>query len=63
MTIEGNIGECLLGQGSWGFSNSEPNIYTVKEVVVGFEKVGNLLHQKHGEEFIGRWNLGRDILQ
>lgn len=24
----------------WGFSNFEPNIPTVKEVVVGFEKIG-----------------------
>lgn len=53
----------FIGSGSWGFSNSELNVYTVKEVVVGFEKIGNRLHQKHGEEFIGRWKLGRDILQ
>jgi len=57
LTIEENIGECLSGQGNWGFSHSEPNIHTVKEVVVGFEKIGNLLHQKLGEQFIGRCKL------
>ena len=63
MTIEENIGKCLSGQGGWGFSNSEPNIYTVKEVVVGFKKIGNLLPQNLGEDFIGRCKLGRAVLQ
>lgn len=52
----------FMRSGGLGFSHSEPNIRTVKEVVVGFEKIGNVLHQKLGEQFISRCKL-EDTLQ
>lgn len=61
-TVEENIGKCLHWVRFWGFSNSELNLCTVKEMVGDFEKIGKLLHQKLCKEVKGKCSLGKNIL-